>query len=665
MAKEAFENGLLTKKEHEVVTSQQELHTLLRAAYCLATTNKWMLGSGEQVKAAIGACQEAVVLFYSYCFKDGCDKNTLSSEVMAKIQHVKALFEIKPFTNSDPLSFIPDSYRAVENGPVPFTIDDFAKVMGCFQKHHESVCQTFSVQTCDGNHHASHANCITAVQTQTESLATECHKTSHKSSEQQIRNRNILVKPEISNQLAETIYESEDIKPGEKDQNAKTPEISGRSSSLGSSWTSLSEHYGTSPVLVDPFCCTEVDDDDDDSVDSKQNRQSEGAETANANTHTRKTLSFQAEAKHPKRSMQKLCTTLESEDVSDGATGASMTNDRHQDCTDFSFLSLASQQQSNQELCITLGSEESYQISNYFDGKDKNTGKSSGSISSLGSSWQSVSFSRSLPTADFTDILENKAAVDQSCETLPSEDGSGSSFEYLNLNSSASSIQKEHFSPPYQTGSDASKAQIGSLDPKQSLPSTELDSFEFLQVDPSKSKQGNTTAANVKVSETEDDAYEGSQTSQKKMMENTHSGQCPSNYKNSPLFNQNCRNGCFQDCEMGSVVLTELDYRFLLSGVCQGCLLRRLPDKPFKLSHYNRAYSTFLPIVLYLYLYIPIPIPYSKDVRFLCTFGQNKIYLFIYFQTVDVAAGFHHTLVGMASIGRHICFSVFLLYALF
>lgn len=273
-----------------------------------------------------------------------------------------------------------------------------------------------------------------------------------------------------------------------------------------------------------------------------------------------------------------------------------MSNASHQTCTEFSFLASASQQQSNQ-LCTTLGSEErereQLQITSHFDGKDKKTRTSSGSISSLGSSWQSISFSKSPHTGGLTEVLENKQAVDQNCDTVPSEDGPGGSFEYLNLNSSASSIQKEHFSPSCQTGNDASKAQTGSFDHKQLFPSTELDSFEFLQVDRSEITQGNTSAANkhmndnIKVSppaETKDDASKFSRMSGK-MIENTDSDQhCL----------MNCRNGCFQGCKMGSVVLTEQDYRSLLSGVCQRCLLTRLPEKPFKLRHYNKAYSRFL-----------------------------------------------------------------------
>lgn len=585
LAKEAFENGLLTKKEHEVVTSQQELHTLLKAAYCLATTNKWMFGPSDQVNEAVQACQEAAVLFYTYCFKDSSDKNALSSEVMAKLQHVKALLKAKPCENSDPRSFIPDSYRAMEDRPVPFSIDDFAKIMESFQKHHKSVCEAFSVLKHGGNHQdRSHVTCITAVQTGTESLGSECHSTSHKSVECQrgIGNKNIVTKPEITDQHSDTM-DSEDKKPGEKGQRGQISRISAASSSLGSSWTSLSDYSGTSPVLVDPFCCTDVDDHD--GVDNKQKRHAiQGVKTANASNQNTRDLYLQGSASHPKRNMQELCITLESEGNNDGGTGASMSDA----CTYLSCLASASQQQSNQ-LCPTLGSEEKDQITNHFDGKQKKTRTSSGSISSLGSSWQSISFPKSPHSGGFTEILDNKQAVDQSCDTLPSEDGPGSSFEYLNLNSSTSSIQKEHFSPSYPIENNARKAKTGSLDEqdKQSLPYTELDSFEFLQVDPSESKQGNFSSP----VETKD-AYTHSRMFGK-TTENKNSDQCSSNINHSLFSHVNCPSGCFQGCKMGSVVLTEQDYRSLFSGVCQGCLLSRLPDKPYKLRHYNKAYGRF------------------------------------------------------------------------
>ncbi|KAF5902225.1 alpha-protein kinase 1, partial [Clarias magur] len=596
LAKEAFENGLLTKKDHEAVTSQQELHTLLRVAYSLATTNRWLFGPSAQINAAVQACQEAVALFYTYCFKDDSDKNTLPLKVMAKLQHVKALLKTKPYKNSDPRSFIPDSYRAMEDRPIPFTMDDFVKLLGCFQKHHKSVCEAFSVQRCRvKKQDARHANCITAFLTRTESLSTECHTTSSKSSETQSQ-RNFS-----DAEIVPDTIDSEVKKQGKKRPKAENPRLSGGSSSLGSSWTSLSDIAATSPVLVDPFCCTDVDDDVFVSKHKRCNyTEDKSAQTANASNQTRIDSSLPAIRNNPKTNMQELCITLGSEDNKDGCTGDSKSSVSPPTSTDFSFLSIGSQGRSNQTLCTTLGSEENYR--NNFDGADKKTGTSSESISSLGSSWQSVSFSKTPHFGDLTEVFENQQAADQNCDTLPSEGGPGSSFEYLNLNSSASSIQKEHFSSSFQTGNDASKSQTGSSDHKLSLPSTEFDSFEFLQVDEPETKQENSAAATnpmkgtIKVSppvENKDDDHTRSHMSGK-MMPGADSDQSSSNKNDTPFPNMSCCNGCFQGCTMGSVVLSEQDYRSLLSGVCQECLLRRLPDKPFQLSHYNKAYSALL-----------------------------------------------------------------------
>ncbi|KAI5607353.1 alpha-protein kinase 1 [Silurus asotus] len=599
LAKEAFENGLLTTKDHDLVPSQQELHTLLRAAYCLATTKKWLFGSSEQVNTAVQACQEAMVLFYSYSFNDNSDKNSLSSEVMAKLQYVKVLLETKPFANSDPRSFIPDSYRSIEDRPVPFTMDYFAKALESFQMHHKSVCESFSVQKRGENlQGASHVNCMTAVQTQTESFPTECHTTSHKSSKHL---QGIESKHGVSDRLTETASDTMDSAEKKTDKNGPKSlisRISGGSSSFESSWTNLSDNSGTSPVVVSPFCCTEVDDDDDDNkLNRHRDTEGKNAQTANASNQNQTDHFYQASIIHPNRKIQALCTTLGSEDNNGSSPGAIVSNASHPACIDFPPTSV--QQQLNQELCTTLGSDEFCQITKNLDGEDKKTRTSSGSISSLGSSWQSISFSKSSPSGFFPEVLENKQAVDQNCDTEPSDDCPGSSFEYLNLNSSTSSIQKEHFSPSCQTGNDASKAQTGSFEHKQSLPSTELDSFEFLQIDQSEATQRNPTEANkhmkgnIKVSppvETEDNSYKCSQMSGK-MIKDTNHDQCSSRKNNSIT---NLCNGCFQLCKMGSIVLTEQDYRSLFSGVCQGCLLRRLPDKPFKLRHYNKAYSALL-----------------------------------------------------------------------
>lgn len=128
-AREAFENGLLTKKDEEVVTSQQELQTLLRAAFSLAVTDRWLTGPAGDITAALDACQDGLALLYSYCFSEDSDKPALSADIMLKVQRIKKLLNVTPLTNSDPRSFIPDSYRITEDKAVPFSTGDFSRAM--------------------------------------------------------------------------------------------------------------------------------------------------------------------------------------------------------------------------------------------------------------------------------------------------------------------------------------------------------------------------------------------------------------------------------------------------------------------------------------------------------------------------------------------------------
>ncbi|KAL0189838.1 hypothetical protein M9458_016937, partial [Cirrhinus mrigala] len=168
VAKEAFEIGLLTKTTEDVVTSKLELHTFLKAAYCLATTHRWMTGPSETVITAMSVCREAMTLFVDYCARAD---STLCTEIMAKIQQIKMLLKVETFRNSDPRSFIPDSYRSMEFGPVLFTLSDFTKALEVFGKHHKSVCEAFE-NGVRGDSCSTHAQCITAFQTDTEVLAT-------------------------------------------------------------------------------------------------------------------------------------------------------------------------------------------------------------------------------------------------------------------------------------------------------------------------------------------------------------------------------------------------------------------------------------------------------------------------------------------------------------
>uniref|UniRef100_A0A3B4BS97 Alpha-type protein kinase domain-containing protein n=1 Tax=Pygocentrus nattereri TaxID=42514 RepID=A0A3B4BS97_PYGNA len=439
LAKEAFENGLLTKAETDAVTSQQELHTLIKAAYCLAITNKWMFGLAKEVTMAIQSCQEANALLYFYCFKDDSNKGAVSSEVMAKVQRIKSLLKVKAFVSSDPCSFIPDSYRAMKDKPVAFTLGDFTKMMEGFQKHHKSVCEAFKASEQKGRRSgqgAAHANCITAFQTTlTESFTTECTSTSLQAdANKDIMDSNKPRGPSVEvfqKEILDATLDFDEYHPdhcssrgsklGENSKEGVKSEAQGArtsqgSSSLGSSWINMPDSEASS-VLVDPFCCTEAEDD----VYDEKIGHGASAEAVRNNVTG--------------------CSGANAADASD------RIGDNHQTGM-LALLQSAgvldkggnTQQQSKQDLSTTLESEDGDQILSKIDvngtGKGKERRMTSGSLnSSLGSSWQSISFSKSLPTGEFAEILKDKSIIDQKCETVTSEDSPDSPFELINLNS--------------------------------------------------------------------------------------------------------------------------------------------------------------------------------------------------------------------------------------
>ncbi|XP_037116120.1 alpha-protein kinase 1 [Syngnathus acus] len=141
-AKEAFEVGLLSKAEGEVITSKQELHTFIKAAYSLLVTHKWLYGASEAVTRSTKVCQEALARFYHYSRPDAVDRDGFCAEIMRHISRVKLELQVEPFVNSDSRSFIPDTFRNVNDVLVGFTSDDFSSVLQRFQKYHLSLCTT-------------------------------------------------------------------------------------------------------------------------------------------------------------------------------------------------------------------------------------------------------------------------------------------------------------------------------------------------------------------------------------------------------------------------------------------------------------------------------------------------------------------------------------------
>ncbi|XP_046905103.1 alpha-protein kinase 1 isoform X3 [Hypomesus transpacificus] len=146
-AKEAFEIGLITKTEKDLVISKQELYTLVKAAYCLLVTHKWLHSSVDV--QAIKACREAIEKLYTYCHTEKQDKDTLSTEIMHLLTCVKSLLRVKSFPNSNEGSFIPDSYRSMHGRDLRFTLNVFSPVIRSFQQYHASVCEA-SETGCQG-----------------------------------------------------------------------------------------------------------------------------------------------------------------------------------------------------------------------------------------------------------------------------------------------------------------------------------------------------------------------------------------------------------------------------------------------------------------------------------------------------------------------------------
>ncbi|KAM6949578.1 alpha-protein kinase 1 [Aplochiton taeniatus] len=253
-AKEAFEIGLLTKTEGEPVSSKQELHTFIKAAYSLGVTHKWLGTPLDAVVQATQACQEAMEKFYTYCHAETRDRDSLSADIMHLVARVKTLFRIKLFPNSNEGSFIPDSYRNVEERPARFTLDSFSQVIGRFRKYHASVCGATEAD-CSGK---TGGLCITAMGTTVRTLPTDCTTENQKTQQDTKDKEPIKEKKPCSSfqpslvqgcDLATTLGSAEYLSDVGFDKMASKGSDSGSGSSLGSSWQNVSPSCAGSPHL--------------------------------------------------------------------------------------------------------------------------------------------------------------------------------------------------------------------------------------------------------------------------------------------------------------------------------------------------------------------------------------------------------------------------------
>ncbi|OXB84827.1 UNVERIFIED_CONTAM: hypothetical protein H355_015949 [Colinus virginianus] len=178
-AKESFEIGLLTKNDNSHVTSKQELHSFIKAAFCLTTVHRWLYGESEKLHEVDQLCREAMAKLHTYStpVTEEEEKGVLAEEIMSLITSVKKLLQVESFPNSDARSYVPDSYKGAVEKPVLQGEANFKKILAMNSQHHLSVCEVFK-NPCRINKNTvgeTHMGaCITTLKTETKNTDTIC-----------------------------------------------------------------------------------------------------------------------------------------------------------------------------------------------------------------------------------------------------------------------------------------------------------------------------------------------------------------------------------------------------------------------------------------------------------------------------------------------------------
>ncbi|XP_058049173.1 alpha-protein kinase 1 [Ahaetulla prasina] len=179
-AKESFEIGLLSKKDKEPVTSKQELHTFIKAAFSLAKVHQRLYGESKSLNQVNQLCQEALEKLYAYSYSlqnEEQEKELLAKDIMSLVISVKEQLQVQNFSNSDAKSYIPDSYKMDVKKEVLTCDLSFEEVLSMYFQRHESVCDVFE-STCR-NHKIRPGKgkaraCITTLKTETRNMDTIC-----------------------------------------------------------------------------------------------------------------------------------------------------------------------------------------------------------------------------------------------------------------------------------------------------------------------------------------------------------------------------------------------------------------------------------------------------------------------------------------------------------
>ncbi|NXX11944.1 ALPK1 kinase, partial [Podargus strigoides] len=178
-AKESFEIGLLTKNGNSPITSKQELHSFIKAAFCLTTVHRWLYGESEKLREVSQLCREAMGKLHSYSTSstEEEEKGILAKEIMSLITSVKKHLQVESFPNSDARSYVPDSYKSTMEKPILQREVSFEKILAMHSQHHLSVCEVFE-KTCripkTAPGETQVGACITALRTETKNIDTVC-----------------------------------------------------------------------------------------------------------------------------------------------------------------------------------------------------------------------------------------------------------------------------------------------------------------------------------------------------------------------------------------------------------------------------------------------------------------------------------------------------------
>ncbi|NXS95977.1 ALPK1 kinase, partial [Jacana jacana] len=178
-AKESFEIGLLTKDDNSPITSKQELHSFIKAAFCLTTVHRWLYGESEELHEVHQLCKEAMGKLHSYSTSstEEEEKGVLAKEIMSLIASVKKRLRVESFPNSDARSYVPDSFKGTVEKPILQREVNFEKILAMHSQHHLSVCEVFE-NTCRLQKSAPGETqvgvCITTLRTETKNIDTVC-----------------------------------------------------------------------------------------------------------------------------------------------------------------------------------------------------------------------------------------------------------------------------------------------------------------------------------------------------------------------------------------------------------------------------------------------------------------------------------------------------------